>query len=233
MDIHVRSRRTLAGIGSAVAALLLAPAAGAAPIFQVLPDDATLNARIVDEAFAGEGRIGDLGGAMTFEADVGPSTASPADTAQFAWSNGDTHSFTFSYDDVSDEVRLTINGGAADVAFTTSATSFDTLWIRTRALLSLSSVSLTGQSLDGDAVPNVTASGPNGLSILEIRGADLQDGFSLTGTTSLAWDAGNMPSQSELAFQLKVGTVVPEPTTGLLLAAGLAGLALAGRSRPS
>ncbi|MDD4858318.1 MAG: hypothetical protein PHD74_09475, partial [Candidatus Krumholzibacteria bacterium] len=53
-----------------------------------LGTDAELLAIISDTVFVAEGRIGDLGGAATFELDLGKSTAAPSVTAQYAWTSG-------------------------------------------------------------------------------------------------------------------------------------------------
>jgi hypothetical protein len=62
--------------------------------------------------------------------------------------------------------------------------------------------------LDGDAVGDASSADANvdGLDILWISGGDLADGFTLSGSTTMSW-VGPRPTQSRLAFQVKVGTV--------------------------
>jgi hypothetical protein len=45
----------------------------------------------------------------------------------------------------------------------------------------------------------------SGVDYLRIEGGDLATGFALTGTAVLQW-TGTAPTQSRLAFQIKVGT---------------------------
>ncbi|MBL8793048.1 MAG: cadherin-like domain-containing protein [Planctomycetia bacterium] len=54
----------------------------------------------------------------------------------------------------------------------------------------------------------VSAVGPDARHSLQVMGTDLQQGFTLTGNVAWAFpESGpNVPKQSELAFQLKVGT---------------------------
>jgi hypothetical protein len=70
--------------------------------------------------------------------------------------------------------------------------------------------------IDGEAVNDVSnAIGADGLDILWIQGASVFDGFVITGQTTMAWGA-TKPTQSKLAFQIKVGKLKPtatEPTS--------------------
>jgi hypothetical protein len=66
---------------------------------------------------------------------------------------------------------------------------------------------VNGLVLDGENVNDLsTASGTGGLDILRISGAQLTDGIALTGAATLSW-TGTPPTQSHLAFQIKVGLV--------------------------
>jgi hypothetical protein len=54
------------------------------------------------------------------------------------------------------------------------------------------------------------ASGPDGLDILAVSGIDLSQGFTLTGVAVLTW-TGSAPTQSRLAFQIKIGNAPTVP----------------------
>lgn len=186
-------------------------------IITPIANDATLNALLPDTntSWVAEGRIGDLGGAATFELDAGQSTAAPADTAQFAWSNNQPVDFTLSFDQGTNVLSFDVMG--TSVSFSPSA-AFDDLYIRTAAIRDISTVSLDGMLVDGsDAIPQVISSGPNDRDIIRVQNAGLADGFTLTGTATLAWDPSNVPVNSQLAFQFKAGITVPTPASAALL----------------
>jgi len=61
----------------------------------------------------------------------------------------------------------------------------------------------TSETSAGVSVGDVSSAVGPGLDILWISGAALSDGFTLTGTATLAW-TGTPPTQSRLAFQIKV-----------------------------
>jgi len=84
--------------------------------------------------------------------------------------------------------------------------AFNEIFIRCRAT-SNAAVTVADLVLDGENVNDLsTASGTGGLDILRISGAQLTDGIALTGTATLSW-TGTPPTQSNLAFQIKVGLV--------------------------
>ena len=65
--------------------------------------------------------------------------------------------------------------------------------------------------LEGIAVGDISqAAGPSATDVLRISGANLYDGFALTGTAVLSWQ-DPAPTQSNLAFQIKVGAVPANP----------------------
>lgn len=79
-----------------------------------------------------------------------------------------------------------------------------------------SDILLDGLVIDNVAVTDTSyAIGQNGLDILWIQGASISNGFTMSGHTTMAWGA-TRPSQSNLAFQIKVGKLKPtavEPTS--------------------
>lgn len=85
--------------------------------------------------FVGEGRIGDRGGAATFEYDVGRTTDAPAATGQFAWGNGSSVRFRFRYDAGTSLALLAI--GTAPVlqyAVPLEDRNVNALFVRARAM---------------------------------------------------------------------------------------------------
>jgi hypothetical protein len=166
-----------------------------------LATDAELLALISDTIFVAEGRIGDLGGAATFELDLGQSTAAPNTTAQYPWINGAVEPFTLTYNSGTGLITFTLGGKV--LAYTTPFPMFGDIFIRTRAVDADRSVMVGDLVLNGGSVGDVSSAVGPGLDILWISGAPLSNGFILTGTATLAW-IGPAPTQSRLAFQIKV-----------------------------
>lgn len=195
--------------------VILAATPAAALTTQHLATDAEMLDVLSDTLFVGEGRIGDGAGAATFEVDLGGDTGNPAQTAQYAWPNGGGVSWTLSYDSGTQQVTFTVD--AINLQYTTSLAGFSDIFVRTRAVNAGTDILVQDMVLDGDNVGDTSfADGDvSGLDILWISGGTLADGFTLTGTTTMSW-TGAMPSQSRLAFQIKVGklqTVGTEETT--------------------
>jgi len=166
-----------------------------------LSTDAELLALISDTLFVAEGRIGDLGGAATFELDLGQSTAAPNTSAQYGWVNGQVEPFTLTYNNVTKIVTFALGGRS--LAYTTPFPMFGDVFVRTRAVDSGREIVVQNLVLDGQSVGDVSHAVGDGLDILWISGGSLSDGFTLTGTATLSW-TGAPPTQSRLAFQIKV-----------------------------
>ncbi|MEM6823305.1 MAG: choice-of-anchor W domain-containing protein [Verrucomicrobiota bacterium] len=206
------------------------PLEGASLLITSIGTDLELNDAFTQIDFVGEGRIGDRGGAATFEVDIGSDTGAPADTDQFNWPNGGSVAFALSYDAGSNVASLTV--GTETVSYQPLSTSFDSFAIRARATKANSFAQLSNLSLDLSG--NVTAitqqvlavGSGTGLDILMISNVPgLSNGFTLSGTTVFSWDPQNQPRNSQLAYQVKVGEAIPEPSTyALLLLSSIAGL---------
>jgi len=151
-----------------------------------------------------EGRIGDRGGAATFELDIGRRTSAPTQTAQYDWQSGVVEPFTLSYDDLGNVVTFTLGG----VALTyTPDRPFDTAFLRTRAVDDASSAVLDDLVLNGEIIGDLSSAvGPDATDILMVAGGGIYGGFVLTGTAVLTWGTP-VPTQSRLAFQIKLGSV--------------------------
>lgn len=190
---------------------LSSPAAGAIFTSHLASDQELLD--LVPEehlAFVAEGRVGDLGGYATFELDLGQSTAAPDTTAQHAWQSGLAEAFVLSYDHASGVVSFALGG---KTLFYTPVRDFTEIFIRTRAVNDSTLVRVFDLVLNGEAVDDVSAAtGPNGLDILRIQGPELSEGFTLTGKATLTWWAAP-PTQSRLAFQIKLARPDPEVST--------------------
>jgi hypothetical protein len=152
--------------------------------------------------FVAEGRIGNNALNGDFEMDIGRSTSSPDAVAQLVWPNGTAVPFTLTHD------------GAGTATFSMAGETLDhdpidgftDVFIRVRAVDGGTSIVVTDLVLDGEIVGDLTSTTGDGagLDILRIEGGELGDGFTLTGTATLAW-TGTPPQHSRLAFQLKIG----------------------------
>jgi hypothetical protein len=196
-------------VSAAVAAVLILPAAASAALtVSHLASDADLFALSPTYAFIAEGRIGDGAGAATFELDLGPDTGAPAVTAQYGWVSAAVEPFTLVYSPGLGLVTFTLGGKTLVYA---PLLGFTDVFVRTRAVEAGTAVTVTDLVLDGVAVADLSSAvGADGLDILRIQGGVLADGFTLTGNAVLSW-TGARPSQSRLAFQIKVGDVRPTP----------------------
>jgi len=199
--------------GGAIAVLtLLGAAAGAVQadlITSHLTDQQMLQLMPESElSFTAEGRIGDRGGAATFELDLGRLTSAPSQTAQHDWQSGLAESFSVSYDAMFNTVVFALGG---DTLTYHPDRFFNEVFVRTRAVQAGSTAVVQDLALEGLQVGDISqAAGPNATDVLRITGANLYDGFSLAGTAVLTWVAP-APTQSQLAFQIKVGAVPVNP----------------------
>jgi hypothetical protein len=211
----------------------------AGPIVTAHIDEADIDPD--DVVFVAEGRIGNNNATNgTFELDLGLSTVSPAQTAQYRWRNGVNVPFELTYDGATG-MTFTVNGIVLNFTLPEAPGGLSSVYIRTKAtnttalpggILVASNLLVNELTLDGMAVGDVsnTASFPSTkLDVLLIQGDQLSDGFSLTGRSKMTWDAApsgyRMPRNSELAYQIKVAVAhTPEPGSIVALAAiGVAG----------
>jgi hypothetical protein len=99
------------------------------------------------------------------------------------------------------------------------------------AATATSTASFSSLLLNGTSLGGLTATGGRAVAVLEGIGAG---DFTLTGDITLSW-TGSQPLRSALSVQIKAYDVaaVPEPASGALLLAGLAGFAALRRRRSS
>lgn len=205
-------------------------------------DDNAFNALNPNLAFVAEGRIGSntIGG-NTYELDFhGTNPSNPTQTSaqgEFKWSNGGATAFSLSYDALTKAIVYTV--GNVILKSVANSNPVTDIFIRTRAVNANTSILANNLLLNGIAVPgsSLAASAGDGIEYLRLSGLNPLKNFSLTGESIMSW-SGAAPTQSRLAYQIKVGTAlagsdavtqvseaVPEPTTMLGLAVGGASLA--------
>lgn len=192
--------------------------------------NALINGGQFSEDFIAESRSGDAGGAATYEQailDVTPPGPGglPATQGQFDWVSGTAYDFSLSFDGTT--VTYTLGGQTLNAA-PTDGIAINEIYIRTRSNGDGSSFAITDLTFGGEAVGESLLSDDNG-TIDYLKISDFSGGFTLTGTQTLSW-SGEIPSQSRLAAQFKVGegasdTEIPVPATLALLLAGLGVLA--------
>ncbi len=159
---------------------------------------------------------------------------SPTQTKNLTWPDVDnSHSFEFVYDGTSADLTVkgqTVTGtfpGAGVNSFVLRVFDSETPFSR-----------LTNMTLDiaGDLFSLPDLGGVSGSSTYTFRNSALSGGFKITGTGILSGSDPptpdtNRPSNSDPAYQIKVGTLVPEPSTLALVGAGLLGLGFVRRRR--
>jgi hypothetical protein len=171
-----------------------------------LATDAEMLALLSDTLFVGEGRIGDGSGAATFEADLGGDTGNPATTAQYDWPNGTAVPWSLTFDHTTNLITFVVDG--VTLTYTTPLGGVTGIFVRARAVNVGSDILVDDLVLDSETLGDVSYAAGNGLDILWISGATLNDGFAITGKTTMSW-TGARPTQSRLGFQIKVGTLKP------------------------
>ena len=191
----------------------LATVAGRAQALTVthLATDAQMLALLNDTLFVSEGRIGDRGGAATFEVDLGGDTGAPATTGQYNWQSGVPVNWSLSFNSGTNLCTFVLD--TVVLQYVTPLSGFTDLFVRTRAVNANSQIVVDNMVLDGVGVGDASSANGNtsGLDILWISGGTLSDGYTLTGRVTMTW-TGTAPTQSRLAFQIKTGLVNPVGT---------------------
>lgn len=169
-------------------------------------------------AVVAEGRVG---GPSTFEGDVGPSTAAPAQTFELSntspWVKGQAKNFALTVDSAG---LSSFTLGGVTKTYTTALTR-DDLLIRAFAhptttggemKLVFNSFTVGGQEVvDGQGIALVggmglwSKSGGGSDQSVWVTGANIGQGFTLTGQATMNWTTTSAPTQSRLSFQLAAG----------------------------
>jgi len=235
-------------LAAALALCLAAGAAQAAPILSpVFTSDAAFSAWLADrgvtlpatDGFVAQGRFGDRGGAVTYEAGlhIPPSFTSAAPVGnggQVAWGNGSFTSFTLSR--TLETIRFQLGG--YDQSWT-DADADEVSGLSFRVGVSASNVPagattiLRSLVLDGEALGVTLTATAGAPQLLVVSG--FEGDFVLTGEAGFSWTSPTNPTnqQSRLAFQIRgiegLPVAVPGPAARGLFALGLAGLVAARR----
>ena len=195
-----------------------------------IASDADMLAQIHDLSFVCEGRIGDRGGAATYEQDINTGAVQ----AQYNWPNKTPVGFGIVYDNLTNLLQFTVGGQTLNYHPTDP---FGEIYIRTRAVNAGTSILLDNLILDGVSLGDTSYASASsaGLDILWVRGfADpATSGFTLTGQSTMYW-SGSAPTQSRLAYQVKFDNApsVAEPASVILALAGIA-CAAGAKRRPA
>jgi len=187
--------------------ILASVPASAGIVTRHVATDAEMLAYIQNIAFVAEGRIGDRGGVATFELDLGDDTGNPYTTAQYPWQSAVAEPFTVTYNNPTNVATFTLGGKTLTYS---PGVSFKEFFVRTRATELNSSIQVYDLVLNGVSVGDISSATGPGLDILAVSGVDLFQGFTLTGIAVMTW-TGTPPSQSRLAFQIKVGNAPTVP----------------------
>ncbi len=193
--------------GAAAGWLLLSPGSSARALTVThLPSDAAAAVVLpaANVASQAEGRIGDLEGAAVYETALGPTTAAPETTGQFAWPNGVPQDFSMHYEPENNTVFFYV--GVQLLTYQPSR-GFKDLFLRTSATKDGTSIVLDNLEYNWVPVGDVSSAvGPTGLDILWIGDGAPDVGFCITGQVTMTWDPVDPPQGSDLAFQLTLGT---------------------------
>ncbi len=169
--------------------------------------------------FSAEARIG---GASTYELDIHriqPFTVFNP-TQEFNWQNGVAVPFTVTYNPSAvgnNKFIFTVGSGAStrtlqfDPTNPPSGSAFPTdfngIWFFTRGSSAGNSL-ISNLTLNGENLSNIDVT--NTSSNLVLRGYNVSQGFTLTGNITYSW-TGNMPTQSNLNFNVKLGKLNGNP----------------------
>lgn len=237
MNLH----RSLCIIGLVTLGLGLTPSFASAITITPLPNftDAQFNnllsSKKFQELFVAEGRIGN--NALNGDRELGINNANfqPVAQGQFVWQSGKMENFLLQYDGS----QVSYSVGGTTLLSNVFSGSVNDIYIRTRETLT-SNVRLDNLIFNGTALGDSAVSEPSNSDLDQVDYlllSDISAPFRLTGNVTMSW-TGSRPSQSNLAYQIKVGSTdnsqqdVPEPgTVGALLLTGIVAIGFGKRKQ--
>jgi hypothetical protein len=174
------------------------------------------------ELFVAEGRIGDRAATGSYEIQILEDTKvtfDPVVKDNYGWVNNELLDFSLEY--TGSEVKYKV--GDKTLSTTKFTTGVTDIFLRTFANPLGSASTLSNLMFNGTAIGNLSSTAVSTKDTDYLQITNITTPFKLTGKTSFAW-TGNAPRNSNLAYQIKVGTSptsVPEP--GMLAAIAVAG----------
>ncbi|MEM1165621.1 MAG: choice-of-anchor W domain-containing protein [Planctomycetota bacterium] len=159
-----------------------------------------------------------------WELGLGPTTqqAGAFDQKNTVWVDEAEYDFTLTVG-AGGALDWEIVGGGSTITLSDSAdvTDLGSVFIRVAGLNDENTASLFDLNLDGTAITDTVIGQSGGANYIVLFGADIEDGFTLTGT--FQWDFGENNPGSRPSIQIKGATGNPIPTPGALALAALAG----------
>ncbi|WP_254565892.1 choice-of-anchor W domain-containing protein [Oscillatoria sp. HE19RPO] len=211
------------------------PAVAGAFGISFVNDDNDFNALNPNLAFVAEGRIGNNAMNGTHELNfhgINHSTAT-SDQANYVWTSGLPTLFKLMYDATTRNISYQVGNTVLNSIANNNAVS--DIFIRARATVSESSIAIANLVFNGNPLSQSlaiagTSNWSDSMEYLRISG--VTDSFTLEGTSIMSW-GDTRPSNSNLAYQIKVGNAeaVPEPLSVLGLGLGASGLAFLKKRR--
>jgi len=206
-------------------------------------DGAEFDALGLEIPWAAETRIGRVGDDEINIHDITNSAENRVQANYDSWVSGQAVDFSLVFDSVANTLTYTVAG--IEVQKTSILEEyFSDLYIRTSARVEGSSIVVDNLFLQDAqmssaiaATSTATCAGGVGCGYVDaeyLHISDIVGSFTLTGKSTMTWDASNKPKNSQLAYQIKLvegepEVEVPEPTA--LLALGAVGLLAAGQRR--
>lgn len=188
-------------------------------------------------AFVAEGRIGNNAPNVTHELNFhGTNENNPTATsaqADYIWTSGLPTVFKLMYDATTRNISYQVGDTVLNSIANNNLVS--DIFIRARATVSGSSIAIANLVFNGTSISQSlaiagTSNWSDSMEYLRISG--FTDSFTLEGTSLMSW-GNTRPTNSHLAYQIKVGNAeaVPEPLSILGLGLGASGLAFLKKRR--
>lgn len=194
-------------IATVVASTALLPQlAGAVTTTQHLTTDEQMTAALpsAKTAFVAQCRIGDRGGKTGFEAGLGPDLANPATTGQHDWQKATPEPFTLVYN-TERKIVLFAVGNNSLLYQPQAGVPMTDMFIRVQCQSPGATARVSDLVIRNGGVGDAAeTSGAEGRDILWIRGADIANGFLMTGFVTLGWQEST-PTSSQIEVQICVG----------------------------